>query len=123
MVNESALFLKERREEKEWLLDKQVEQAEVVHQRVSCGNVLLVLLQLAVQPAVPLFLDEQDDDVTVFEAQECGVVARRVGEDGPDTGLSAHVETRRVGCGAGQSALAETPLVCQQQRMKKHFRN
>lgn len=77
-------------------VDKQVEQAEVVPQRVSCGNLLLVLLQLSVQPAVPLFLDEQDDDVTIFKAQECRVVARRVGEDGPDTGFSAHVETGRV---------------------------
>lgn len=93
MVNESALFLRERTKEKEWSQDKQVEQAEVVHRRISCGNIQLVLLQLSVQPAVPLFLDEQDDDVTVFEAQECGVVACRVGEDGPDTGLSAHVET------------------------------
>lgn len=99
-------------------LRKRVEQVEEVLQCVSSGNLLLVLLQLSVQPAVPLFLDEQNDDVTVFEAQECGVVARRVGEDGPDTGLSAHVETGRVGCGAGQSALTETPLICQQQRMK-----
>lgn len=72
----------------------------------------MVLFQLSVQPAVFLFLDEQNDDVTVFEAQECGVVARRVGEDGPDTGLSAQVETRRVGCGSGQCALPETSLVC-----------
>lgn len=75
-------------------------------------NILLVLFQLSIQPAVLLFLDEQNDDVTVFKAQECGVVARCVGEDGPDTGLSAQVETRRVGCGAGQRALPETSLVC-----------
>lgn len=99
-------------------LRKQVEQVEVVHQRVSSGNLLLVLLQLSVQPAVPLFLDKQDDDVAVLKAQECGIVARRVGEDGPDAGLSAHVETGRVGRGAGQSALAETPLICRQQRRK-----
>lgn len=99
-------------------LRKQVKQVAVVHQHVSAGNILLVLLQLSVQPAVPLLLEEQNDDVTVLKAQECGVVARRVGEDGPDTGLSAHVETGRVGCGAGQSALTETPLICQQQRMK-----
>lgn len=95
---------------------KQVKLVEVVHQRVSFGNLLLVLLQLSVQPAVPLFLDEQDDDVTVFKAQECGVVARCVGEDGPDTGLSAQVETGRVGRGAGQSALTETALICKHQR-------
>lgn len=99
-------------------LCKQVKQVEVVHQHVSFENLLLVLFQLSVQPAVPLFLDEQDDDVTVFKAQECGVAARRVGEDGPDTRLPAHVETGRVGCGSGQSALTKTPLICQQQRMK-----
>lgn len=61
-------------------------------------NLLLGLLQLSVQPAVLLFLDEQGDDVAVVKAEECGVVARRVGKDGPDTGLPAHIETGRLGC-------------------------
>lgn len=58
---------------------------------------LLVLLQLSIQPAVLLFLNEQGDNVAVLKAEECGVVARCVGENGPDTGLLAHVETRRLG--------------------------
>lgn len=57
-------------------------------------NLLLCLLQLSVQPAVLLLLDEQGDDVAFVEAEECVVVARRVGKDGPDPGLLAHVETR-----------------------------
>lgn len=56
-------------------------------------NVLLVLLQFSVQPAVLLLLNEKGDDVAVVEAEECGVVARRVGKDGPDSMLPANVET------------------------------
>ncbi len=61
-------------------------------------NLLLCLLQLSVQPAVLLFLDEQGDDVAFVEAEECVVVARRVGEDGHNVGLPDHIETRRLGC-------------------------
>ena len=61
-------------------------------------HLLLCPLQLPVQPAVLLFLDEQADDVTVVEAEECVVVARRVGKDGNDPGLPDHVQARRLGC-------------------------
>lgn len=74
----------------------------------STGNSLLRLLQLSVQPAVLLLLDEQDDDVAFFEAEQRGVVAGRVGEDRPHPGLSAHVETGRLGRGPGHAALCDT---------------
>lgn len=61
-------------------------------------NILLCLLQLSVQPAVLLFLDKQRDDVAVVEAKQCVVVARRVGKDGSNSGLPAHIETGRLGC-------------------------
>lgn len=57
-------------------------------------NLLLVFLQLSVHPAILLFLNEQSDDITVIKAKECGIVAGHVGEDGPDLGLFAEVETR-----------------------------
>lgn len=72
---------------------------------------LLRLLQLSVQPAVLLFLDEQGDDVAVVEAEECLVVARRVGKDGPNSGLPAHVQTGRLGCRPGQADLPKAALV------------
>lgn len=74
-------------------------------------NLLLGLLQLSVQPAILLFLNEQGDDVAVVKAEERGVVARRVGKNGLDTVLPAHTETGRLGCRAGQTALSNTALV------------
>lgn len=62
------------------------------------SNVLLGCLQLSVKPAFLLFLNEQGDDVAVVKAEECGVVARRVGKDGLDTVLPALTEARRLGC-------------------------
>lgn len=75
------------------------------------GNLQLVFLQLSVHPAILLFLDEQSDDVPVVEAKECGIVAGHVGEDGPDSGLFAEVETRRLRHWAGQVKLSDAALV------------
>ena len=49
-------------------------------------------LQLSVQPAVLLLLDEQRDDVTFVEAEQCGVVPGHVGEDGSHLGLPPQVQ-------------------------------
>lgn len=38
-------------------------------------NLLLCLLQLSIQPAVLLLLDEQTDDVSMVKAEKCVVVA------------------------------------------------
>lgn len=65
-------------------------------------NLLLGCLQLSVHPAVLLFLNEQSDDVAVVKAEECGIVAGHVGKDGPDPGLFAEVETRRLRHWVGQ---------------------
>lgn len=57
-------------------------------------NLLPRPLQLSVQPAVSLFMDDQRDDVAIVKAEESVVVARRVGKDGPHSGSPGHVETR-----------------------------
>lgn len=71
-------------------------------------NLLPRLLQLSVQPAVLLLVDEQGDDDAVVEAEECVIVARCVREDGPDPLFPGHTDTRRQG---RHTALAETALV------------
>lgn len=74
-------------------------------------NILLCPLQLSVQPAVLLLLDEQGDDVTFVEAEECLVVARRVRKDGHNSGLLGHVENGRLGRRPGQTDIYRTALV------------
>lgn len=52
---------------------------------------LSVLLHFTIHPAVFLLGDEQDDDVSLVEAEQCVVVAGGVGEDGAHAGLLRHV--------------------------------
>src|SRR4029434_943166 len=66
---------------------------------------LSVLLQLSVEPAIPLLRDEQRDDVALVEAEQGAVVAGRVGEDGTHPRPPGHVvEARGHGHGPLQPA-------------------
>lgn len=51
-------------------------------------------------------MDEQRDDITVVEAEQRVVVARRMREDGLDVGLGSPAETGGHGCGPGQVSQA-----------------
>lgn len=62
----------------------------------------LVLLVLAVVPAVASLGYQQRDDVTFREAEQRAVVAGRVREDGLDARAAVLLQPRRHGTGPGQ---------------------
>lgn len=67
---------------------------------------LSVLFHFTVHPPVPLIGNEQDDDVSLVEAEQCVVVVSRVGEDGANAWLLHHVvEACGDGHGPGKAAL------------------
>lgn len=55
------------------------------------GALLFGFLQFTIKPAISLFRDEQDDEVTLIKAQQGVVISRFVGEDSPDTWPPAYI--------------------------------
>lgn len=81
---------------------------------------LSALLQLAVHPAVSLLGNEQDDDVSLVEAEQCVVVAGGVREDGAHTWPLHHVvEARGDRHGPGQAAVLAVFVVWEEKKKKR----
>ena len=70
-----------------------------------------VLLVLAVVPAVPGLWHQQGDDVALGEAEQGGVIAGRVREDGLHPRAPVPLQPGRHGAGPGQRACLSWTVV------------